>query len=403
MADGAVPGAADGTRGPNTLPTWGELLAADAEREAAKTRTRWSLEHIDKEACEERSKKIVLDVDSAYDPSLASMIKNKATILNVPKTFIERPIAPLTCITMRYTKASRWHTATDDGHTEVLNMTKTMGGDSGAGKTQAMRYHLSEFDKYCLVFSRDLVSRNCTQESMETRMVTNAHKEVKMGGGDAREGAAVISYDEGNKLVARDQYKSGKSDGRERWMECANGELVKTDRKGGATKVKRGEDLSSSPSTPSSPGQDEEGEVEEDEFESQLRTEKFWARLVAIMYAAPPFEHRKCPLQSMRPAHHMCRYTHPFRVVKWAWDEAENDGTDGWIARLKPVNVISERVPTLPRKMLMELADSKEMSMPLYHIYCAADLLCQLLPLAPSGCGFKLLELDDGAEEDLVK
>ena len=84
MADGAVPGAADGTRGPNTLPTWGELLAADAEREAAKTRTRWSLEHIDKEACEERSKKIVLDVDSAYDPSLASMIKNKATILNVP-------------------------------------------------------------------------------------------------------------------------------------------------------------------------------------------------------------------------------------------------------------------------------------------------------------------------------
>ena len=56
-------------------------------------------------------------------------------------------------------------------------------------------------------------------------MVTNAHKE--MGGGDAREGAAVISYDEGNKLVARDQYKSGKSDGRERWMECANGMLVK--------------------------------------------------------------------------------------------------------------------------------------------------------------------------------
>ena len=121
-----------------------------------------------------------------------------------------------------------------------------------------------------------------------------------MGGGDAREGAAVISYDEGNKLVACDQYKSGKSDGRERWMECANGELVKTDRKGGATKVKKGEDLSSSPSTPSSPGEDEDEGEEEDEFESQLRTEKFWARLVAIMYAAASCRH---PLNTAKVPH----------------------------------------------------------------------------------------------------
>merc|ERR1711938_226673 len=106
---------------------------------AAKARMRWSLEHVDKEACEDRSKKIVLNVDMAYHPSLASMIKNKAKILNVPEAFIERPVAPLTCICMRYTKASRWHTVADDGHTEVLNMTKTMGGDSGAGKSQAMR------------------------------------------------------------------------------------------------------------------------------------------------------------------------------------------------------------------------------------------------------------------------
>ena len=136
-----------------------------------RTRTRWSLEHVDKEACEVRSKKVVLHVDAAYDPALARLIQYKAKILNVPEAFVERPIAPLTCITMRYTKASRWHTANDDGHSEVLNMTKTMGADSGAGKSQAMRFHLAQFDKYCLTFDRDLVSRNCTQESMETRMV----------------------------------------------------------------------------------------------------------------------------------------------------------------------------------------------------------------------------------------
>ena len=119
-----------------------------------------------------------------------------------------------------------------------MNLTKTLACPSGTGKSQSMRGILDQFELYEKTTNRDVVARNVTIESLEARMFANSMREAPIDGvkvDDVRQGSALVSHDEGNKIVSMGQYKAGKSDHRERWMEAANGELIKTDSKGGSS------------------------------------------------------------------------------------------------------------------------------------------------------------------------
>ena len=350
---------------------------------ATAERTRWSKEHVDKETCAERSKKISPALDTVMRPFYRELVEGTSTLLNCPAAFITHQLSAAFASAAPYTRASRWH-AVNGGHVEALNFQKLLGAESGAGKSQAMREVINHVTSYEKTTGRDLIARNITIESLEARMHHNAHRDPCLVKSVARQGGALVMMDEAAKLVSLGQYKSGgKGDHRERWMEASNGELVKTDRKGSATKMAMGK--ADSPegaglvATPSSGGRSADDDDEgEEEFSTQLKTEQYWAHMNSILF------------------------THPFRCASWTWDEQAADGTDGWTVRLKTVLVESERKCSLPRDELIELAESAALATPLYHLLVAGHILCELLPIV-EGVPFKLLEFDNDCEDEYLK
>lgn len=187
---------------------------------------RWGFEHVSKEDCAIRAEKLAPAIGAMFRPHLAEYMTTTATLLNAPVHFQGHAIVPLFGSVARYTKVARWHASNGKGHMEPLNFTKTLGCESGSGNSQTMRAFLSEFDLYGRTTKRDIVARNVTIESLEARMYTNANLEEPIPGvvvpvDSARQGGALVPYDEGNKLVCMGQYSNGKSDFRERWMEAS--------------------------------------------------------------------------------------------------------------------------------------------------------------------------------------
>ena len=187
---------------------------------------RWGFEHVSKEDCAIWAEKLAPAIGAMFRPHLAEYMTTTATLLNAPVHFQGHAIVPLFGSVARYTKVARWHASNGKGHMEPLNFTKTLGCESGSGNSQTMRAFLSEFDLYGRTTKRDIVARNVTIESLEARMYTNANLEEPIPGvvvpvDSARQGGALVPYDEGNKLVCMGQYSNGKSDFRERWMEAS--------------------------------------------------------------------------------------------------------------------------------------------------------------------------------------
>ena len=378
----------------------GGRTSADEHQETAAPQLTWVLEQYTIAECEERACQLSVQVrmQDMLPEELANYVQSNSVLLNAPEAYIYHQLSPIFASVVRYCRASRWHSRTDPGHHEALNFTKLLGGSSGTGKSQTQRKMLGEYARYERTTGTDSIVRNCTQESLECRMFTNAMREMQYVPGDVREGAAFVVYDEGNKLMARDQYKSGKTDGRERWMECANGELIVTDRKGGSEKVAKGRVLSSaasssspnsssttSPPSPTSsvgsPRSNENGDDKDEFFACQLTTEKFRSHMNAIIY------------------------THPWRVARWAWDEQGADGTDGWMARLKTICIVEPRKVCAGREFLMEMADNpkKTMPVPLYHLLVCVHLICLELPVPTNGImTHKPIEFDSDCEEEFM-
>ena len=201
-------------------------------------------------------------------------------------------------------------------------------------------------------------------------MHTNSQREPPLiKHDDAREGSAMLVMDEANKLASLGQYKSGKSDHRERFMELSNGELVKTDRKGASQKMLVAQKKPSADSSPmsASPTTTEENDGEEETFTSALVTEEVYAKLSSILF------------------------THPFRLGQWTGAEQEADGTDGWTVRLIAV----ERVASKGCDELIELSESTDVQVLMYHLLCAAHVLCEEQPTPEKGLPWKMLEYDD--------
>jgi hypothetical protein len=389
---------------PSPGPGAGGRTSADEHQETAAPKLTWVLEQYTIAQCEERACELSAQarMHDLLPEELANYVQSNAVLLNAPEAYIYHQLSPIFGSAARYCRASRWHSRTDPGHHEALNFTKLLGGSSGTGKSQTQRKMLGEYAMYERTTGTDSIVRNCTQESLECRMFTNAMREKQYVPGDVREGAAFVVYDEGNKLMARDQYKSGKTDGRERWMECANGELIVTDRKGGSEKVAKGRLITSAASSSSSnsspnsstdsppnssmdspPGSmvDDMDDDKDEFFACQLTTEKFRSHMNAIIY------------------------THPWRVARWAWDEQGADGTDGWMARLKTICIVEPRKVSAGRELLMEMADNpkKTMPVPLYHLLVCVHLICLELPVPTNGnMMHKPIEFDSDCEEEFM-
>ena len=346
-------------------------------------RSRWSREHKSPEECALRAQKVTEDPQALLHPYLAKWTTAMSTLLNVPPAFLVHQLSPLFGACARYVRASRYHAQRLPGHSEPLNFNKLLGADSGTGKSQAMTACLTEFLVYEKTMGRDLVVRNMTIESLESRMSTNAQREEPLVQSAYQQGGALLLMDEASKLVHMGQYKSGgKGDHRERFMEASNGVLVKTDRKGGSTKLTKAGSAASATSTPSSASMDDLDDNTEKEatFTSSLTTEAYYPHLNTVLF------------------------THPFRVAGWTNAEQEADGTDGWTVRLKTVVVSSKREPTKGREELIEIAESPDLDFPLYHLFVAAELICEALPQPSSKLvPFKLLEYDDDCEAEHVK
>ena len=349
-------------------------------------RSRWSREHKSPEECALRAQKVTEDPQALLHPYLAKWTTAMSTLLNVPPAFLVHQLSPLFGACARYVRASRYHAERLPGHSEPLNFNKLLGADSGTGKSQAMTACLTEFLVYEKTMGRDLVVRNMTIESLESRMSTNAQREEPLVQSAYQQGGALLLMDEASKLVHMGQYKSGgKGDHRERFMEASNGVLVKTDRKGGSTKLTKAGSAASATSTPSSASMDDlddntDNTEKEATFTSSLTTEAYYPHLNCVLF------------------------THPFRVAGWTNDEQEADGTDGWTVRLKTVVVSSKREPTKGRDELIEIAESPELEFPLYHLFVAAGLICEALPQPSSKLmPFKLIEYDDDCEAEHVK
>ena len=363
----------------------------------------WVVETIDSAACQARACEIskAIKQTELWEPEIAKFVQSNAKLLNAPEAYISHQISPMVGSACRNVRSSRWSTNDGSGHVEAMCFTKVLGGGSGTGKSQTQTAMLNQYAKYQTTVGRDLLVRNATPEALETRMFTNSLREEQLvTDGDAGEGAVLIVFDEGNKLVAMGQYKKGATDHKERWMEASNGALVVTDRKDGSTKMTKGasaagskksgsETTSSSPSSVSdfvdSPPVGSPGNADADEeetFTSKLSTEKYYAHLCAIMY------------------------THVWRVWQWAHAESSGDGTDGWMARLKCVVIDEERKASGRRADLMDLAEdpegNKTMKWPFYHVLVGVDIICRLLPAPNNGLCWKLLELDDDCEEEFV-
>ena len=345
-------------------------------------RSRWSREHKSPEECALRAQKVTEDPEALLHPYLANWATSMSTLLNVPPAFLVHQLSPLFGACARYVRASRYHAQRHPGHSEPLNFNKLLGADSGTGKSQAMTACLTEFLMYEKTMGRDLVVRNMTIESLESRMSTNAQREEPLVQSAYQQGGALLLMDEASKLVHMGQYKSGgKGDHRERFMEASNGVLVKTDRKGGSTKLTKAGSASSATNTPSSASMDDnDDENTEATFTSSLTTEAYYPHLNTVLF------------------------THPFRVAGWTNAEQEADGTDGWTVRLKTTVVSSMREPTKGRDELIEIAESPGLKMPLYHLLVASTLICEALPQPSSKLvPFKLLEYDDDCEAEHVK
>ena len=347
-------------------------------------RLRWTSEHVDKDACASRAKKVSRAPNQLYRPFLADLMEATAKLLNCPAECLVHSLSPTFGAAAPYTRASRWHHKSVY-HIEPFNFQNLLGADSGVGKSQAQREILKHIVMYEKTAKRDLVARNITIESLESRMHTNAHLDECLVKSSARQGSALVMMDEAAKLVSLGQYKNGgKGDHRERWMEAANGELVKTDRKGSGVKMavndsKSSSSQSQSEESVSTPGDEADDEGEEgEEFVTSLRTEQYHAHLNSILF------------------------THPHRVAGWTWDEQAAEGTDGWTVRLKTIMVDAVRKPSAGRAELIRLADSKTLETPLYHLLVASHIICENLPVV-EGIPFKLLEFDDDCEEGFVK
>ena len=313
---------------------------------------KWVVEEIDSAACQARACEVskAIKQTELWEAEIAKFVQSNAKLLNAPEGYISHQISPMVGTVCRNVRSSRWSTNDGSGHIEAMCFTKVLGGGSGTGKSQTQTAMLNQFTKYQMVVGRDLLVRNATPEALETRMFTNSLREEQLvKTGDAGEGAVLIVFDEGNKLVAMGQYKKGATDHKERWMEASNGALVVTDRKDGSTKMTKGTSAagskksgseSSSPSSdfvdspPSSPADADADD--DDTFTSKLSTEKYYAHLCAIMY------------------------THVWRVHQWAHAEASGEGTDGWMARLKCVVIDEERRASGRRADLMDLAEDPE-------------------------------------------
>ena len=350
-----------------------------AEGEPPGERSRWSREHKSTEECALRAQKITVDPQALLHPYLAKWATAMSKLLNVPEAFLVHQLSPLFGACARYVRASRYHAQRLPGHSEPLNFNKLLGADSGTGKSQSMTAGLNEFLLYEKTMKRDLVVRNMTIESLESRMSTNAQREEPLVKSTYQQGGALLLMDEASKLVHMGQYKSGgKGDHRERFMEAGNGVLIKTDRKGGSTKLTKAGSATSTPSSASI--DDDDDDNTEKTFTSSLTTEAYYPHLNTVLF------------------------THPHRVSSWTQQEQEADGTDGWTVRLKTCVVSSKRVPTMGRDELIEIAASPDLDYPLYHLLVAAELICEALPQPSSKLvPFKLLEYDDDCEAEHVK
>ena len=351
-----------------------------AEGEPPGERSRWSREHKSTEECALRAQKITVDPQALLHPYLAKWATAMSKLLNVPEAFLVHQLSPLFGACARYVRASRYHAQRLPGHSEPLNFNKLLGADSGTGKSQSMTAGLNEFLLYEKTMKRDIVVRNMTIESLESRMSTNAQREEPLVKSTYQQGGALLLMDEASKLVHMGQYKSGgKGDHRERFMEAGNGVLIKTDRKGGSTKLTKAGSATSTPSSASIDDDDDDDNTEKT-FTSSLTTEAYYPHLNTVLF------------------------THPHRVSSWTQQEQEADGTDGWTVRLKTCVVSSKRVPTKGRDELIGIAASSDLDYPLYHLLVAAELICEALPQPSSKLvPFKLLEYDDDCEAEHVK
>ena len=347
-------------------------------------RMRWTAEHVDKDACAIRAKKVARAPNQLLRAFYSNLVVDTAKLINCPVECLVHQLSPSFGAAAPYTRASRWH---HKGvyHIEPLNFQNLLGADSGVGKSQAQREIMKHVVMYEKTSGRNLIARNMTIESLESRMHTNAHLDDCLVKSSARQGSAMVMMDEAAKLVSLGQYKAGgKGDHRERWMEAANGELVKTDRKGSGVKMavnasKSSSSQSQSEESVSTPGEADEDEGEEgEEFVNGLRTEQYYAHLNSILF------------------------THPHRIAGWTWDEQAAEGTDGWTVRLKTMMVDAVRKPSAGRNALILLAESKTLETPLYHLLVASHIICENLPEI-EGIPFKLLEFDDECEEGFVK
>ena len=78
---------------------------------------------------------------------------------------------PSIACAMKDTRISRWHGKLPyTSHVEPANTCSLTGAGSGCGKSQAQRAVLHNVKKYEKLTARDLISRNFTMESLETRM-----------------------------------------------------------------------------------------------------------------------------------------------------------------------------------------------------------------------------------------